>query len=77
MEFNIPRLGSRIDAALISGPVIFAIEFKVGEADFKRGDLNQVWDYVRIPRDFDHRFHGKTITDSSAIRSPIPRQSDQ
>ncbi len=31
---------------------------------------------MRIPRDFDHRFHGKTIIDSSAIRSPIPRQFD-
>lgn len=33
--------------------------------------------FVRIPRDFDHRFHGKTITDSSAFRSLIPRQSDR
>jgi len=31
---------------------------------------------LRIPRDFDHRFHGKTIIDSSAIRSLIPRQFD-
>ena len=32
---------------------------------------------VRIPRHFDHGFHGKSITDSAAFRSPIPRQSDQ
>lgn len=32
---------------------------------------------LRIPRDFDHRFHGKTITDSSAFRSLIPRQIDR
>src|SRR5690348_16995436 len=28
LEFDIPRLGSRADAVLISGPAIFPIEFK-------------------------------------------------
>jgi hypothetical protein len=30
-EFNIPRMGRRIDVVLVSGPVVLAIEFKVGE----------------------------------------------
>ena len=30
-EFNIPRMGRRIDVVLVIGPVIFAVEFKVGE----------------------------------------------
>ena len=34
LEFDVPRLGSRLDAALISGPAIFPIEFKVGEGDW-------------------------------------------
>src|SRR4051794_34623793 len=29
MEFNIPRMGRRIDAVLLIGPVVFVIEFKV------------------------------------------------
>ena len=53
-------------------------------ASIKPEAVNWVWNgylargklHVRIPRDFDHRFHGKTIIDSSAIRSPIPRQFD-
>ena len=31
LEFNIPRMGRRIDAVVLTGPVIFVIEFKVGE----------------------------------------------
>ena len=34
-EFNIPRMGRRIDVVLVIGPVIFAIEFKVGEKDIR------------------------------------------
>src|SRR5690348_14292373 len=34
LEFNIPRMGRRIDAVLISGPAVFVVEFKVGSAEF-------------------------------------------
>ena len=44
LEFNVPRIGSRLDAVLISGPVIFVIEFKVGQAKINQTDLNQVLD---------------------------------
>lgn len=35
-EFNIPRMGRRIDVVLLIGPVVFVIEFKVGESAFER-----------------------------------------
>ena len=38
LEFNIPRMGRRIDAVLLIGPVVFVIEFKVGESVFDRND---------------------------------------
>src|SRR5205823_1713883 len=31
LEFNIPRMGRRIDAVLLIGTVVLVIEFKVGE----------------------------------------------
>ena len=31
LEFDIPRMGRRIDAVVLSGPVVFVVEFKVGE----------------------------------------------
>jgi hypothetical protein len=44
LEFNIPRMGRRIDAVLLVGPVVFAIEFKVGEKKFDLTAIEQVWD---------------------------------
>ena len=44
-EFNIPRMGRRIDVVLILRRVVFAIEFKVGEKTFDRAAIDQVWDY--------------------------------
>jgi hypothetical protein len=42
LEFNIPRMGRRIDAVLLVGPVVFVIEFKVGEKVFERAAIDQV-----------------------------------
>ena len=42
LEFDIPRLGSRIDAALISGPAIFPIEFKCGAGGVSKSRLQPV-----------------------------------
>lgn len=61
LEFNVPRIGSRIDAVLISGPAIFVIEFKVGETDFKRDNLNQVWDYALDLKNFHKASHHAPI----------------
>jgi Uncharacterized conserved protein (DUF2075) len=61
LEFNVPRIGSRIDAVLISGPAIFVIEFKVGETTFKRDDLNQVWDYALDLKNFHKASHHAPI----------------
>ena len=52
LEFVVPRIGSRLDAVLISGPAIFAIEFKVGESEYRRTDVNQVWDYALDLKNF-------------------------
>lgn len=44
-EYSIPRMGRRIDVVAIIGPVIFVIEFKVGEREFQAYARDQVWDY--------------------------------
>ena len=35
-SINIPRMGRRIDAVLLIGPVVFVVEFKVGENEFEQ-----------------------------------------
>jgi hypothetical protein len=52
LEFDVPRIGSRIDAVLVSGPAIFPIEFKVGAETHHRHDLDQAWDYALDLKNF-------------------------
>lgn len=46
LEFSIPRMGRRIDAVVLIGPVVFVLEFKVGASTFERAAIDQVWDYA-------------------------------
>jgi hypothetical protein len=73
-EFNIPRMGRRIDVVLVIGPVIFAIEFKVGEKTFDRIAINQVWDYGLDLKNFHEASHDASIIPiliaTEAIESP-------
>lgn len=44
-EYAIPRMGKRIDVVLLIGPVIFVLEFKIGETHYTVSALDQVTDY--------------------------------
>src|SRR5687767_15016186 len=45
-EYAIPRMGKRIDAVLLIGPVVFVLEFKIGESWFTSHAIDQVHDYA-------------------------------
>ena len=51
-EYSIPRMGKRIDVVLLIGPVIFVLEFKVGEKEFPSYAVDQVWDYALDLKNF-------------------------
>ncbi len=57
LEFDIPRLGSRVDAVVISGSALIPIEFKVGERTYARSDFNQAWDYALDLKNFHAGSH--------------------
>jgi len=61
LEFDVPRIGSRIDAVVISGGCIFVLEFKVGESAFHREAINQVWDYALDLKNFHRASHHAPI----------------
>jgi hypothetical protein len=61
LEFDVPRIGSRIDAVLIAGPAVFVIEFKVGEREFNTHDYNQAWDYALDLKNFHLASHAAPI----------------
>ncbi|MCR5566468.1 MAG: DUF2075 domain-containing protein [Clostridiales bacterium] len=54
-EYDIPRLGKRIDVVLLYKGIIFCLEFKVGESQILEADLDQVLDYALDLKNF-HRF---------------------
>ncbi|MEW4983023.1 MAG: DUF2075 domain-containing protein [Cycloclasticus sp.] len=56
-EFSIPRMGRRVDAVVIVGPVVFVIEFKVGAKSFESADLDQVMDYALDLHNFHEGSH--------------------
>jgi hypothetical protein len=57
LEFNLPRMGRRIDAVLVMGPAVFVVEFKVGAKQFDRAAIEQVWDYALDLKNFHEGSH--------------------
>jgi len=60
-EFSIPRMGKRIDCVIISGAVIFAIEFKIGATAFERHAIDQVMDYALDLKNFHEQSHQRIV----------------
>ena len=60
-EYSIPRMGQRIDVVLLIGPVIFVLEFKVGEKEFPAHAVDQVWDYALDLKNFHETSHDRFI----------------
>ena len=74
-EFNIPRMGRRIDVVLVIGAVVFAIEFKVGAKTFDPSAIDQVWDYGLDLKNFHEASHDASIIPillaTDATESPL------
>jgi Schlafen group 3, DNA/RNA helicase domain len=60
LEFHIPRFGRRADAVLLSGPVVFVLEFKT-TLEPGRAGLDQVWDYTLDLKYFHAASHAAPI----------------
>lgn len=60
-EYDIPRLGKRIDVVLLLKGIIFCIEFKVGESSILECDIDQVLDYALDLKSFHKYSQDKII----------------
>ena len=60
-EYDIPRLGKRIDVVLLLRGIIFCLEFKVGQKDALQADLEQVLDYALDLKNFHLLSQNRTI----------------
>ncbi len=60
-EYDIPRLGKRIDVVLLYKGIIFCLEFKVGESKILEADVDQVFDYALDLKNFHKLSKDKII----------------
>lgn len=60
-EYEIPRLGKRIDVVLLLRGIIFCLEFKIGQKTALQADLEQVMDYALDLKNFHKFSHDKVI----------------
>ncbi|MGM9869677.1 MAG: DNA/RNA helicase domain-containing protein [Sodaliphilus sp.] len=51
-EYDIPRLGKRVDVVLLICGVVLCLEFKVGQRDALQADVEQVLDYALDLKNF-------------------------
>ena len=54
-EYDIPRLGKRVDVVLLMEGIVFCLEFKVGESRILEADVDRVLDYALDLKNF-HKF---------------------
>ena len=73
-EFAVPRVGKRIDALVIIRNVIFVLEFKAFETQFKSADRDQVWDYALDLKNFHSTSHHAII--APVLVSTLAKSSD-
>ncbi|MBQ0037902.1 MAG: DUF2075 domain-containing protein [Clostridiales bacterium] len=60
-EYDIPRLGKRVDVVLLLEGIIFCLEFKVGETQILEMDVDQVLDYALDLKNFHKYSQDKII----------------
>jgi len=81
-EYAVPRLGKRIDVLAIIDGVIFVLEFKVGEREFKSNAIDQVYDYALDLKNFHEASHNCFIAPiliaTGATRAnPVVKMTDR
>lgn len=60
-EYDIPRLGKRIDVVFLLKGIVFCLEFKVGESKILENDVDQVLDYALDLKNFHKYSENKVI----------------
>lgn len=73
-EYDIPRLGKRIDVVLLYQGIIFCIEFKVGEGRYTEAYVDQVLDYALDLRNF-HKLSADHVIVPVLVPTQYPRCS--
>jgi len=60
-EYTIPRMGKRVDVVLLHKNIVFLLEFKCGDNEYRSTTYDQVYDYALDLRNFQRESHNKLL----------------
>ena len=60
-EYTIPRMGKRVDVIVLHQNIVFLLEFKCGDTEYRMSTYNQVYDYALDLRNFQKESHDKLL----------------
>ena len=60
-EYTIPRMGKRVDIVILHKNIVFLLEFKCGDHEYRASSVDQVYDYALDLRNFQKESHNKLI----------------
>lgn len=60
-EYTIPRMGKRVDAIVLYKNIVFILEFKCGDTEYRQSTYDQVYDYALDLRNFQKESHDKLL----------------
>ena len=60
-EYTIPRMGKRVDAVVLYKNIVFLLEFKCGDTEYRQTTYDQVYDYALDLRNFQRESHNKLL----------------
>ncbi len=60
-EYTIPRMGKRVDTVVLHRNIVFLLEFKCGDKEYRASTYDQVYDYALDLRNFQKESHDKLL----------------
>ncbi len=60
-EYTIPRMGKRVDAVVLYRNIVFLLEFKCGDKEYRESTYDQVYDYALDLQNFQKESHDKLL----------------
>ena len=60
-EYSIPRMGKRVDNVVLYHNIVFLLEFKCGDREYRSTTYDQVYDYALDLRNFQKESHDKLL----------------
>ena len=60
-EYTIPRMGKRVDVVVLHCNIVFLLEFKCGDEEYRQSTYDQVYDYALDLQNFQKESHDKLL----------------